>query len=267
MKIILCAYLALATPLVAAAAPTQKPLAKAPVVNVAPKARAIFARAVGLYGKTKGLKARWKSRDENGKVLIGSLDFDRAGRLRLAGAELIQPLVVLNGKTRWSLDDIRDDDEKSIRVYARAEAEPDEIYFEMQTAPGIAGALGTLLGEINLLEADVLRTESQSLGLSEFRAVLLPPQVFNRQACEIVRITHVQAMNPEVEDEIQKVTQQTYWFSREDGALRRFQNQLVASGTTSNPSDWQITQQTFNPKFAPNTFKFTPPKGAVLSEY
>ncbi len=233
-------------------------------ISVDARAKAIFARAVKIYGETKGLKARWKSRDENGKTLIGSLDFDRVGRL--AGAEFGQPLVVLDGKNRWSLDDIHNTNEKNIRVYARAKTEPDEVYFEMQTAPGIAGVLGTLLGEVNPLEADVLRTESESLGLSEFRAVLLPAQSFNGQVCEVVQITHVQAMNPEAENEIQKVIQQTYWFSHENGALRRFQNRLVGSGTTLNSSDWQITEQAFNPDFAPDTFKFTPPKGAVLSD-
>ena len=235
-------------------------------ISIDAKARAVFARAVKLYGETKGLKARWKSRDENGKTLAGSLDFDRAGRLRLAGTELIQPLVVLDGKNRWSLDDIYDTDESSIRVHSRAESEPDEVYFEMQTAPGIAGALGTLLSRVNSLEADVLRTESENWGLSEFRAVLLPPQPLNGRACELVRISRFQAMNPEAENEIQKVIQQTYWFSRENGALLRFQEGLAGDGIKVAPSDWQITEQKFNPQFAPDTFKFTPPKGAVLQE-
>ena len=243
---------------------SERPATK---VVVDPKARAIFARATKLYGAAKTLRIRWKSRNESGELATNSLDFDRAGRLRLAGAELIQPLVVVDGKNRWSLDDIYDADKGSIRIYSRAEAELNEVHFEMQTAPGIAGVLGMLIGEVNPLEADVVSTESESLELSEFRAVLLPPQSLNGQACDIVRIACVQALNPEVvEDEIQKVTQQTYWFSRENGALMRFENRLMGSGTKLNPSDWQITEQTFNPKFAPDTFKFTPPKGAVLAK-
>ena len=266
MKIILFACLALVIPVATRAAPAQKSAAETLVISVDPKACAIFARAAKLYGAAKTLRVRWKSRNENDEISTNTLDFDRAGRLRLAGAELVQPLVVIDGKTRWSLDDIYDVDEKKIRVYSRTEVEPDGIYFEMQTAPGIAGTLGTLLGEVNPLEADVLRTQLEKSGLSEFRSVFLLSQTLNEQACEIVRIYRVQATNPEAENEIQKVIQQTYWFSHKSGALLRFQERLVGSGIKLKFSDSQIIAQTFNPTFAPKTFQFTPPKGAVLAE-
>ena len=263
MKIVLFACLVFAVPVVALGAPAQKPSAKAPVVSIDPKARAIFARAVKLYSAAKTLSVRWKSRNESGETSNAALDFNRAGRLRLVNVDPFEPLIVMDGKTRWSLGSPDDLDENGRATYRRIEA--DDVDMEMQLAPGLAGVLGNLLNEVGPLDTGLESDAAESLELQELRALVLPAQPFSGQACDLVRVSHVYA--PLTKNGPTSVGQQTFWFARTNGALVRFQERSVMARKDMNVADAQVTAQTFNPKFAPNAFKFTPPKGAVLSEY
>ena len=231
-----------------------------PKISIDPKARAIFGRSSRLYSSARGLKARWKGRDEYGENFDVALDFERAGRLRLTDSAALEPLVVFDGKNRWSLG-ATDLDGQGRATYSRAQSEEDEAFFELLLSSGMQGALGNLLDRNNPLDDEVARIGAEVSDLRELRALLLPAQPLNGQACDLVRISQIHSMPRKSP---QTVEQQTYWFARSDGALVRFQERSVTSGKETSASDSQITEQNFNPQFAPDTFKFTPPPGAKL---
>lgn len=236
-----------------------KPVTK---ISVDAQARAVFARAAKSYGAAKGLSASWKGRDGYGDAASGALDFDRAGRLRLAKAGALEPLIVLDGKTRWSLNQPEDVDEKGRRTYSRIEADADEIYLEIQIADEPTGTLGELLSGGSPFDAEEVAMHVEILQLQELRATLLAPQSLDGQLCDLVRISEISASDNKRNP--LHVEQKTYWFARSDGRLMRLQHKIMVGSKEKSSADWRISAQTFDPKFAPDTFKFTPPKGAVL---
>ena len=73
-------------------------------------------------------------------------------------------------------------------------------------------------------------------------------------------------VNPYTTASGETVKQETFWFARSDGRLVRLQTREVEGKEAARTTDEQVTKQTFNPTFSPDTFKFAPPPGAVLSK-
>ena len=230
-------------------------------IAIDPKARAIFARALKLYGTAQGLSVRWKAPGEFDEPAQSSLEFDRAGRLRLASDDVFEPLIVFDGKERWELDKSQLNEREQVQ-YTRESADESDLTMELAGVPGVAGAIGGLLSGIDALAAERIADNSDT---REFRATLLPAQPFGGQACDLVRITAISGTSGNPKDPLWH-NQQTFWFARTDGRVMRFQERSGTANEAMSATDSQIIAQTFDPKFAPNTFKFTPPKGAVLSK-
>lgn len=261
MKFFVPALLALAFPGIAAAAPAKPAAAKPSTskISIDARARAVFARATRLYGAAKGLGVRWKGHDGYRDSISASLDFDRAGRLHLANSNVLESVIVVDGKNRWSLSA----PQKGTKpVYTRVESEENEVFDEMGRNRELASALGGLLAKSTPFDAEQMEMKFELLQLQEFRAVLLAPQPFGGQMCDLVRISEISP--PTFTRHTLRTGQKTYWFARSDGRLMRVQQRILFGSKEKSTGDWQIIAQTFNPKFAPNTFKFTPPRGAKL---
>lgn len=267
MKFFVPALLALSLPLAASAAsaaPANAPVVKSPAskISIDPKARAIFARATKLYGAAKGLSAIWKGYVDESGIANSSLDFDRAGRLRLINGGNFEPLVIVDGKTKWILN-VALPNQKGHVSYSKEEADKGSALFEMGLiAPGLSNILGDLLVQSSPLDAERVKTAFEVYGLRAFRAETLSPQPLNGQMCDLVRITFVSSTSTGRE----RLEQRTYWFSRSDARLMRLQGKIMHGGKQKSVGDWQMSKQEFNPKFAPGIFRFTPPRGAVLQK-
>ena len=275
MKIILCACLALTFPVAAAPAPA-KPAAQIASVSIDPKAHAIFARAATLYkivplrGNLRALLVNWKTNErvtgEPDATYNSSLEFEVSGRLRLKTPDAIyRTLIVSDGKIMWLQLRFPDPISNSTLEHQTLYAETAWISAmdEIQASNEIAVNFYHLLSGINILDSKNIEYEMIDYGLTEVRAIVLPAQPFNGKACELVRITKI-SPNDSTPGGGRSVQQLTYWFARSDGQLMRLQNRTTMGADASDVSDSQITKQDFNPKFAPDTFKFTPPKGAKL---
>ena len=282
MKFIVLACLALAVPAIPMAAPAKFiiPTNASVKVDVAPKARTIFARAAKLYDVTrpnhrlKTLRVAWKyfafiPYYQERTFLKSSFEFDARGLLRVQSSDSSTPLTVIDGKNQWFV--AKRDEEKFPTVYRR-------------TSPSRVGVLAGVFKVLGAVDNDVAwemtkllqgssdlsqKKVAQRVGhdISQFKAAVLAPQVFNGELCDLVRVTirHRDNFGSDADKEYSYIT---YWFARSNGALVRLQS-LLTSGEGKEKqeqqrTDAQITKQEFNPKFAPNTFKFTPPKGAVL---
>ena len=262
-------------PRIAVAAPTPKAQ-----VSIDPAAVAIFARAAALYQELDGLHLEWKVEARN-TPLTGetpsyraALDFERAGRLRLADPEGLESLIVIDGQRRWGVNssDFGDgDDDELITTYQSEKLDEGDAPYraieELQTADSLTFAVSSLLEGSNQIEGITAETLAQiaAFPTSQFRAALLPAQPFDGQACDLVRIT-TRFINPYTTASGETVKQETFWFSRSDGRLVRLQMREVEGQGAAQTTDEQVTEQTFNPTFAPDFFKFTPPRGAVLSK-
>ena len=259
-----CALLALSlSTATVLAAPAKAPVSSRPAkVSIAPATRTVLARATKFYGAAQGLSARWVGQIDDDKIVNSSLDFDRAGRLRLVNCNSFEPLIVIDGKSRWSLE-ASEINAKGRAVYTKVEADKSEALVEMALiAPGLSNILGDLLVKSSPLDAKQVEAAVELYGLRAFRAVTLAPQPLNSQTCDLVRITFVSSTFVGRE----RIEQKTYWFARSDGRLMRLQDKITHGGKPKSHGDWQMTAQTFNPTFAPDTFKFVPPKGAVLAK-
>ena len=233
------------------------------VVQIDPKARALFARAVELYSALDGLRVAYNVTEKgeyswnDGEKTEASFSFDRAGRVRIAGADVFETLKVIDGKYQWTLDESRANEADEVR-YTRETLDEGSAASDSLTALelsfGVAGAFYSLLDQTNPLSAEEVAAQTEGLELREFRASLLSPQPFGGQPCERVRIT----------TRGRTTEQKTYWFARADGRLMRYQEREVQGKSEITANDFQITAQEFNPQFAPDSFKFTPPKGAKL---
>ena len=261
MKIIVTALLALYFTVASWAAPIKPTVTSKSnhKIEIDAKARAVFVRATKIYGNLKGLSASWSGVIDEGATVKSSLDFDRAGRLRLANGNPFESLVVIDGKTRWSLEAPREKGKRP--AYTQIEIAEDEAMVEMRLiSPGFTNILGELLIKSNPLDVKNVEEIFEPFGLRAFRATTLPPQFLGSQLCDLVRITYLSSTFSGLE----RIEQRTYWFARSDGRLIRFQGKIMHGGKQKSVGDWRMISQTFNPKFAPNTFKFTPPQGAVL---
>lgn len=256
------ALLALSLSAVAVAAPTKPTVAK---VDVSPKARAVFARAVELYRKVNGLSVIWNS-NEDGERRRDSLDFNRVGKLRLANNRAFESLIVIDGKIKWGLDDSKSNEKKAVyynrQIVDAGDLETDPI-FVLQSSLGLASPIGDFLDKTSFLDPNRIERELAVSKLLQLRAALLRAQPFNGQPCDLVRVTQVY-IEPYDPRHFLVTEQDTYWFARDNGRLMRLQERRLERGREAHAADFQITEQKFNPQFAPNTFKFTPPKGAVL---
>ncbi len=240
-------------PCIAVAPPKPKA-----VVQVDPKARALFARAVELYSELDGLRVAW-TQTEDGEKTNASFDFDRAGRVRIENADPFEALKIIDGKNEWTLDESRTNDAEEVR-YTREVLEEDSAasysLIALELSFGVAGEFAFWLDETNPLDTYMVPLLAEALELREFRASLLSPQPFGGQPCDLVRIT----------TKGDTTEQKTYWFARADGRLMRYQERESRGNAEFRSQDFQITEQTFNPAFAPDTFKFTPPAGAKLEK-
>ena len=228
------------------------------IVQIDPKARALFARAVELYSELDGLSVAW-TQTEEGEKTNASFDFDRAGRVRIESHYDFEALTVIDGKNKWTLDESRANEAEELR-YTREILDEDLAASYSLTSLGLSfgvtDAFYPPLDGVNSLDDEEVEAEIEGLELSEFRASILSAQPFGGQPCERVRIT-IKGDTTE---------QKTYWFARQDGRLMRYQERQSRGNDEFGAKDFQITSQTFNPTFAPEIFKFTPPKGAVLSK-
>ena len=266
MKILVPALLALSFPVASLAAPAKALVAKARV-SIAPEARAIFARASRLYGAAQGLSVRWKGRNKLDEAVNGSLDFDRAGRLRLKPAdELFDTLVVMDGTEMWILERERVNERGQVEYKKIDDANEYGMNREiLETSPTLSGILGRLLFKIGPFDGEEFKIKVANTSLREYRSVMLTPQPLDGEPCDRVRISETFRARDGKRD-LLTVEQQTYWFARSNGRLMRLQEHSVDNGLDLGTTDYQITKQTFNPTFAPDTFKFVPPKGAVLAK-
>ncbi len=282
MKILLFACLALTFPVAAWAAPAKFviPTNASVKVDVAPKARTIFARAAKLYDVTrpnhrlKTLRVAWRYFGfvpyyQERTFLKSSFEFDARGLLRVQSSDPSSPLTVIDGKNQWFV--AKRDEEKFPTIYRRAI--PSEVgarasVFEVLGATDIdvAWELTKLLqGSSKLSQKNVAQRVGHDI--SQFKAEVLAPQTFDGKICDLVRVT-IRHRDNFGSDADKSYSYFTYWFARSNGALVRLQS-LLTSGEGKEKreeqrTDSQITKQEFNPKFAPDTFKFTPPKGAKL---
>ena len=272
MKFIAVALLALSFPIVAVAAPAKAPVAKAPVVrapvakaqvSIAPEARALWKRAVALYHNTDKLQFAWRRPQD----ATASFHFDRAGFLFLHAVDFDET-VVIDGLNKWTLDESKTY-LGNAPVYTRENVSGDGRAYAasivaLRRAFGVGPEIGALLDGGDQESPNLIESSARNPNLIGYRATVLPAQPYGGQACDLLRITLTKSDNQAAGG---RMTQQkTYWFARSDARLLRFQNRFSTKEERPLDTDYQITEQTFNPKFAPDTFKSTPPKGAVLSK-
>ena len=233
-------------------------------VMIAPKARAIFARATALYAAEQRLRGAWTTHFGKYDFQV-RFDFDRAGLLRLQQPETEDSLLVCDGKNFWRQNTL----EKPARF--KRETAPGQLTTAVIKELGLAIGGGPLISDgpdiadfINNINA--LSAQEVSLKMTdevlEFRATTLPAQVTGGQFCDLVRLTTLGVRQSGAKG--LRTEQLTYWFAQSDGRLMRVQER-VTDGSSVTTSDSQFTSQDFNPTFAPGTFEFVPPPGAVLS--
>ena len=282
IKLIVPALVALAFPIAVGAAPAQPVKAnKVPAkVEIDAKARAIFARAVVLYKPLKTVRLEWKTDAVYRYVMggtafkspssyVSTLDYSREGGLKVQRPNEFTFLDLVNGKMKWTVDNHHSDDAgKSRLTYHEENIDSGGIYNELQmelwtSAPPLSEELGNLLAGTNSLDAPHVNVIVVAEKLLQLRVSLLPPLAMNGQVCDLVRFTK---RYKDIGAKAATILQETFWFERASGRLVRAQTHSVTGPNDSKTSDQQVTAQTFNPKFAPDTFKFTPPKGAVLQK-
>ena len=242
------------------AAPQPKPK-----VSIDPKAYAIYARALDVYGDLDGLSVKW-SASRAGTTENSAFDFDRKGRARVINGYTEEPLAVFDGKISSSLSHPASDGTVTYRQQIIDENDADWLAMQMvEGAGGLGGKLMNFLKRYDVLEPQLVQQRAEKQDFLDLRVILLKPQPFGGQACDLVRITSV-ARSPYIDNHPIVTEQNTFWFARFDGRLMRLQNRFLVANENSPASDSQVIEQTFNPKFTPATFKFTPPKGAVLTK-
>ena len=244
-------------------APAKKPAAKSQSakVSVDPKARALFARAIAFYKPARTLSVAWTI-TEDGVSTPASFDLDRAGRLRFADNNLSTALTVIDGKTMWTLD-LSGAAYGEAAHYQRDAVEaggaPLRVMLMLEAPLGLSATLVDWLSGDNTLDAGAIAAQMRGMEYSNYRVALLPAQPLGGVACDIVRVS-TKATDPDGEVD---QTQTTYWFARGDGRLMRFQERALFGSTVAQDADSRITAQKINVTFAPDTFKFVPPQGAV----
>lgn len=231
-----------------------------PKISVDPKARAIFDRATALYHGTKNLRIVWRDSFEDAD---SSLEFSRVGLLRL-NIPSSEELWVVDGKFIWHLGGF-DDPKLYTRVPSHAGAYQAARWTLNFSGSDFTAKISDLLNGRQMLSQSDLDWSVKFLKLSKFRAVVLPAQKQNGQLCDVVRFNGV---HPNLDNPREQVIyQQIYWFAHSDGRLLRFQERASVGNNKPLQSDCLIKVQDFKPTFAPNTFKFVPPKGAKLKTY
>ena len=242
-------------------------------VFVDPAARATFERAAKLYRGLDGLHLGWKkieSGETGDETVTAALDYERDGRLRLQYPGLLSSLVVVDGTHKWTLQSELMNPGGPLR-YKQVELADDDkaisatvsLMSSLYLPRALSGFLG--LGGLHALNPAFVSATSRMEGFVSFEAKPLESQEWNGEPCDLVQILEENRTG----DEPQKrdLTQSVYWFARSDGRLVRLQEGFRSGDDAGSTTDSQITEQIFNPKFAPDTFKFVPPKGAVLSKY
>ncbi len=243
--------------------PTKVPLK----IEIDARARAIVERGAALYRSTQGLSAKWQ-RTEDGKTDVASFDFDRAGRVRTVNCYSEEPLTVFDGKISWALNNPSPDG-KGPTTFRRQTVETNDAeWLARQALEGVGGLPGLMTDfpyNFSPLNEERIQKSAEKSEFLELHAKLLPAQPLARQACDLVRITTV-AHSSYIAKHPVTTSQDTYWFARSDGRLMRLQRRVIIASKQVSSSDIQIITQTLNPTFAPDTFEFTPPKGAVLQK-
>lgn len=235
------------------AAPKPKPFrVEQSKAVVAPKARALFARAAKLYSGAQKLRFNWKVRDEVANTTRKcELRFDRKGRFLLHSNIYLN----INGQTLGIYN-------KYENTYGEQKLVPDQIRDELENQLQSMGSIEDGLGVVtdkSPLEAEALQLELTSYYFETLRASVLPALAFGGQTCDRVRITQVQRA---FKDSSLVNTQQIFWFARSDGRLMRWQLHKTRAGQTDKQTDSQVTLQDFNPTFSASEFVLIVPKGA-----
>jgi hypothetical protein len=259
-----------------------KPKSSPPVVD--PKARQIFARAAELYGKLSGLRIAWtiSSKDlirHDNFTEHRKLAWERRGRLRLENPDDPHTLTLVDGHKVITVEfgpgddlDLEKEDFLEAQDKIRYQVRPVEDALAA-TLEGIQGASSTgvstgqvlvnLLEGINDLTPEKVAETASVDGFIGLHDILLPPQPFKGEACDLVRVTWT-AKSPIFAGNLTE--QSTLWFSRRDGRLMRVQIRSIEGKERNESHDLQITQQELNPQFDTKTFTYIPPKGAVLEK-
>ena len=242
-----------------------------PQVSVEPMARAAFERAATLYRGLNGLHLSWKKieTDEFGEEsATAALDYERDERLRLQYPGLLASLVVVDDAHKWTLQselmnpdgpphyqqlELADDDKSSAALVA------------LMTSLSLPRAMSEFLGpgSLHSLNPLVVSAQSHVNGFVSLEAKMLGSQEYDGEVCDLVQIVEVNRTD-DAESQKQHISQSVHWFARSDGRLMRLQEGFRSGDSAGSTTDSQITEQIFNPTFAPDTFKFVPPPGAVL---
>ncbi len=234
-------------------------------VDVDPKVRATFARATQLYHALEGLRIGWNLTTEDPEMIANnsskvSLDFDRVGRLRMADSGANDSLIIINGKDEWYLDDSRMDSEKILYRHQIAEVKnyTAKVVERISLNSYLTTPLASWLEGVNPFDSQYLSSQFGNEDWMRLNAQMIAPAPFDGETADRARIVTISALSGTIE--------QIYWFARSNGRLMRLQFRSRQDNVDVVSHDWTITAQTLNPKFAPDTFKFTPPKGAVLAK-
>ncbi len=233
-------------------------------IDIAPEARTVWERAIGLYHQTNGLHLSWKQELD----ATSEFDFDRAGLLRLIDREFEEKIVV-DGENKWTLDQSLDEPREP-RSYTREKLEIKKREAYVKSISALTSSFGLGLEMAVLLDGgdetsiNRIQSSANSARIILYRARLLPTKVWSGQPCDLLQITMSYLIPEEVDGRTTR--QKTYWFSRSNSSLLRFQNSFFVKNKQPLDTDYRVVEQKFNPKFAPDTFKFTPPKGAKLSK-
>ncbi len=245
----------------------------APQTSVDPAARALFDRAARLYRGSSGLHLAWKQIETSefgAESSTAALDYRRAGLLRLQYPGLLTALVVVGDANKWTLQSELmnpDGPPRYRQTEVAGEDRSSEALSSLMVALYLPRAVGELLSPANLhpLSPLVVAAASRTEGFVSLEASALQSQMWNGEFCDLVQILEVNrpaAATPPQQD----INQSVYWFARSDGRLMRLQEGYRSGESAGSTTDSQITEQTFNPMFAPDTFSFAPPKGAVLAD-
>ena len=256
----------------------QKLPLQVPFEIIDPKARAVLARAVGFYEKVDALHFAWKTHQDNANEIgafddfTSSLDFERSGSISIRNGNPhtdIPLRIIAQGTSRVLLDENYEDEGGKVFHYTVRKVDKNPLKALEPISddlPEPAMLLIDWLKGQQMFDEPAKVEELQGYGLTGFRVLLMSPQTVQGEICDIVRqssLSDEQAAGIEVNSAFHTF----YWFARSDGRLLRIQEQGQIEGAPAHYyEDTQITAQQINPTFAPDTFKFVAPKGAVLTK-
>lgn len=233
--------------------------------SVEPRAREIFANAGKRYSTLKTLQMSWKDYateqfEDGGNITgyaRGVMAFDRSGLLKWQSKDPSSrySLVVVDGKNT-SLLVSEKVNLKPHPVYERkaitASQKGEEAFARLSERGEWFPVVSYWLQGKSLLTRRNLKKATQKYKIASYSAKMLPTAKFNNQACELVRI------NATYTDK--KLLQETYWFQKNNGQLVRIQRKKP--NTKLNDIRFETLQ--LNPKLPATTFRFVPPKNAML---